>query len=186
MNIYFSIDVETDGPIPGLNSMLSLGCVAFKETGEEVSNFTINLERLPEARQDPSTMKWWKENHDAYVAATWDPQDPQLAMHDFREWVKDICAEHEAKGIPVAYPAAFDYMFVYWYMMYFLGNSSPFSFSCIDMKTVAMTKLGLPYNKCTKRKFPQTWFKGCPKHDHLAVNDAREQGIMFMNMLNEQ
>jgi len=37
--IYVSIDIEADGPIPGPYSMLSIGAVAFTPEGEEVGEY---------------------------------------------------------------------------------------------------------------------------------------------------
>ncbi len=54
--LYFSVDIESDGPIPIRNSMLSFGAAAFTEDGELVGKFTRNLELLPGATQDPKTM----------------------------------------------------------------------------------------------------------------------------------
>ena len=72
--VYFSTDVETDGPIPGPHSMLSLGAAAFsiewttppKVTG--VSTWTANLELLDGAKGDPETMKWWGSQPEAWAA----------------------------------------------------------------------------------------------------------------------
>ena len=41
--IYVSIDIESDGPVPGLNSMLSLGAVAFDPVGKVLSKFQRNM-----------------------------------------------------------------------------------------------------------------------------------------------
>ena len=48
----------------------------------------------------------------------------------------------------VAYPAGFDFLFVYWYLIHFVGRS-PFSFSALDMKTYAAALLKLPYRNAT-------------------------------------
>ena len=55
--IYVSTDVETDGPIPGMNSMLSFGSAAYLEDKTLVSTFTANLETMPDAKGDPKTME---------------------------------------------------------------------------------------------------------------------------------
>ena len=47
--IYVSTDVETDGPIPGPHSMLSLGSAAYTVDKKLVSTFSVNLETLPGA-----------------------------------------------------------------------------------------------------------------------------------------
>ena len=51
---YISTDIETDGPIPGPNSMLSFGSAAF-QGGKMISTFSANLVTLPNAAPDPRT-----------------------------------------------------------------------------------------------------------------------------------
>ncbi len=46
--VYLSIDVEADGPIPGPYSMLSFGIAAFSIDKVLLSTFTRNLEPLPQ------------------------------------------------------------------------------------------------------------------------------------------
>ena len=43
MSIYVVIDVEFDGPQPGLNSMISLGAVAINKNGVNFGDFEINF-----------------------------------------------------------------------------------------------------------------------------------------------
>jgi hypothetical protein len=83
----------------------------------------------------------------------------------------------------VGYPAAFDFMFVYWYLIRFVGRS-PFSFSALDIKTMAMVMLGKEYRASTKRNMPKRWFGQSP-HNHMALDDAIEQGQLFCTMLAE-
>ena len=54
--IYVSTDIETDGPVPGLNSMLSFGSAAYLADKTMISTFSANLEFLPGASGDPMTM----------------------------------------------------------------------------------------------------------------------------------
>ena len=58
--IYVSTDIEADGPIPGPNSMLSIGAAAFLHDKTLVSTFSANLEPLPGAAGDVKTMEWWE------------------------------------------------------------------------------------------------------------------------------
>jgi hypothetical protein len=88
-----------------------------------------------------------------------------------------------AKPVFVGYPAAFDFMFIYWYLMRFVGRS-PFSFSALDIKTMAMVMLGGEYRTSTKRNMPRRWF-GDSAHGHVALGDAVEQGYLFCAMLRE-
>ena len=46
--LYISTDVETDGPIPGPHSMLSIGSAAYTADKKILSTFSANLETLPE------------------------------------------------------------------------------------------------------------------------------------------
>jgi len=177
--IYVSTDVETDGPIPGVNSMLSLGSAAFLADKTLVGTFTANLETLPGATANPSTMEWWGSQPDAWAACREDPQPPEEVMQDYVEWLNQL----PGRPVFVGYPAAFDFMFVYWYLIRFAGKS-PFSFSALDIKTYAMAMLRTDYNESVKRNMPQRWFDAFP-HTHRALDDAIEQGALFCNMLAE-
>lgn len=75
------------------------------------------------------------------------------------------------------------FLFVYWYLIRFAGES-PFSHSALDLKTYAMAILGTEYRKSTKRNMPRQWFDAHP-HTHVALDDAIEQGALFCNMLRQ-
>ena len=49
--------------------------------------------------------------------------------------------------------AAFDFMFVYWYLIRFVGHS-PFSHSALDIKTFAMAMLRKGYRQSAKSGMP--------------------------------
>lgn len=178
--MFFSTDVEADGPIPGPHSMLSIGSAAFMN-GKLVDTFSANLELLENATPDPKTMDWWKTQPDAWDAHRIGTEHPQVAMTRFKNWIIKTSDKHNAKPVFVGYPAGFDFTFVYWYLMFFC-KESPFSFSALDIKTFAAATLNIPYRNATKRNFPKHWF-GKTKHNHVAVDDAVEQGELFMNIL---
>lgn len=177
--IYVSTDVETDGPIPGPHSMLSFGSAAYLPDKAIVSTFSANLETLPGASGDPKTMAWWKGRPEAWKACRRNLQPPERAMKQYASWLKSL----PGRPVFVAYPAAFDFMFVYWYLIRFAGES-PFSHSALDIKTYAMAMLKRNYRDSTKRDMPKRWFDRLP-HTHLALDDAIEQGALFCNMLAE-
>lgn len=182
--LYFSIDVETDGPIPGHNSMLSLGSAAFmEEHPEPIASFSRNLKELPDAEQHEGTMEWWKTQPEAWAACRKQTEDPRFVTEDFLNWVDSVSEANNRKPVCVAYPSGFDFMFVYWYLIRFTGRS-PFAFSCIDIKTYAMAMLKKGYRECSKKGMPKHWFPHAP-HTHKAIDDAIEQGMLFMNMLKE-
>ena len=175
--IYVSTDVETDGPIPGPNSMLSFASAAYTSGGELAATFSANLVTLPGAGGDPGTMSWWDGQPEAWAACRTDLEEPADAMARYRSWVDGL----PGKPVFVGYPAAFDFMFVYWYLIRFTG-ASPFSHSALDIKSYAMAVLGTPYRSTAKRTMPRAWFGDFP-HSHVALDDAIEQGALFCAML---
>ena len=177
MEVYVSTDVEADGPIPGPHSMLSFASAAYLVDKTLLRTFHANLDTLPGATGHPDTMAWWNEHREAYEATRKNTRPPAKVMPKYVEWLKEL----PGKPVFVGYPAAYDFMFVYWYLMKFAGES-PFSFSALDMKTLAMVILGREYRKIGKRNMPREWFDPTP-HTHIALDDSIEQGALFCNML---
>lgn len=177
--IYVSTDVEADGPIPGPHSMLSFASAAYRADKTLVATFTRNLETLAGAAPDPATQAWWDTQPAAWEACRRDLVAPEQAMRDYVAWLDEL------PGAPVfvGYPAAYDFLFVYWYLMRFAGRS-PFSHSALDIKTLAMALLGTGYRESAKRRMPRRWFDDLP-HTHVALDDALGQGALFCNMLRE-
>lgn len=179
--VYVSGDIETDGPIPGPNSMLSLGASASTSEKGLISTFSVNFQLLPGASPDPKTTKeFWDKNPEAWAACRVDPIDPRIAMDRFVSWVNKL----PGKPVFVGYPASFDFMFVYWYLIRFTGNS-PFSFSALDIKSYVSGMMATPFRESTKRNMPSRWFPKDRPHTHVALDDALEQGELYMNILKE-
>lgn len=178
--IYVSTDIEADGPIPGPHSMLSFASAAYAPDKTLVATFARNLETLPGAAAHPKTAAWWKTQPAAWEACRQDLHPPERALQEYAGWLQAL----PGKPVFVGYPAAFDFMFVYWYLMRFVGES-PFSHSALDIKTYAMSVLGCDYRAATKRNMPRSWFDDIP-HTHVALDDALGQGALFCNMLRER
>ena len=176
--IYVSTDIEADGPIPGPHSMLSFASAAYTKDKQLVDTFSANLETLPNAEADPSTKSWWDKNKTAWDACRRDLKKPKEVMSNYVAWLKRL----PGKPVFVGYPAAYDFMFVYWYLITFAGES-PFSHSALDIKTYAMAVLKKEYRQSTKRSMPKLWFDKLP-HTHVALDDAIEQGALFCNIMN--
>ncbi|HYO62388.1 MAG TPA: 3'-5' exoribonuclease [Pyrinomonadaceae bacterium] len=177
--VYVSTDVETDGPIPGPHSMLSLGSAAYDKDLNVITTFEANLETLPGASGHPDTMRWWESQPQAWAASRENAQTPEAAMRRYLGWLKSL------PGAPVfvAYPAAFDFMFVCWYLHRFAGEN-PFGWSALDIKTFAWTVLKKDFRDTTKSAMPRRWFEDLP-YTHKALDDALSQGALFRNMLRE-
>lgn len=177
MVVYISCDIETDGPIPNPNSMIQLGAASFDMEGSLLDTFTCNLEELPGGKKCEKTMNWWARQNGLYERTRENMLAPAKAMEMFDQWVR----EHNEKPVFVGYPVAWDFSFVYWYLINYIG-SSPFSHSALDIKTLAMVALGKDYRSVSKRNMPEDWFSE-DKHSHVAVEDAIEQGKLFFKVL---
>jgi hypothetical protein len=90
METYVSTDIETDGPIPGPNSMLSFGSAAFSPDERLLSTFEANLETLPGATGSPQTMAWWGRQPKAWAACREKVRDPADAMQAYVTWLKSL------------------------------------------------------------------------------------------------
>jgi hypothetical protein len=190
--IYVSVDIEADGPIPGHNSMLSFGAAAFDLTTTDprkpVSTFEVNLRRGEGTFEDPDTMAWWRNQPEAWAYLMKDRQDPFVAMPRFLDWTFKL----SASPVMVCYPV-YDFMFLHWYIMRYGGVAkSPYSFAALDVKTLAMVALGRfsgdAFKGTSKRTMDEVrpqWFEGQPKHDHTGLADAIGQGILFVNIMEE-
>jgi hypothetical protein len=124
-------------------------------------------------------MAWWAKRPEAWAASRLNPRNPAEAMRDYVQWLESL----PGQPVFVGYPAAFDFLFVYWYLIRFAGRS-PFSFAALDIKTMAMVLLHKEYRQSTKKNMPKRWFDPSP-HTHVALDDAIEQGALFCNMLAE-
>ncbi len=177
--IYVSTDIETDGPAPELNSMLSFASAAYLADKTLVGTFSANLETLGGARADPTTMAWWESQTSAWQACRCNLQPPAIIMPRYVSWLKGL----PGKPVFVGYPAVFDFMFITYYLHKFAGES-PFSYFALDIKTYAMVLMKKNLYDVNKDSMPKHWFDDLP-YTHIALDDAVSQGALFCNMLAE-
>lgn len=187
--IYISVDVETDGPIPGDFNMVSLGaslCGKFKSwagwqrTG---GGNTFYRELLTAVPGDPDTRRWLEGQ--GFEVDSPQAIHPATAMRHFKEWVEGLADTFEARPVFVAYPLGFDWSFTHWYFEHYLGpKSDPFGFSnALDIKTLFMAKSGRALLGSTKRSMPRQVKKVETPHTHNAKDDAVGQGELFTNLM---
>ncbi len=180
--IYISTDIEADGHIPGFSSMLSFASAAFLKDKTLIDTYSANLDTLPGAVQDPDVMAWWSKNdrnRKAWMACREDTQPPEVVMPEYAKWLDAL----PGKPIFIGFPASYDFMFVYWYLIRFNGKS-PLTFAALDIKTYAMAMLKCDYKRSAKRNYPRHWFGKTP-NTHIAIDDAIAQGELFCNILKE-
>ena len=191
--IYFSTDVETNGPIPGPFSMLSLGSAAYRlrpdNTFVLLSTFSINFETLPYATEDTDTMNFWAKHPDAYAATRQQTETPVAAMRRFVAWIDEVVSsqskdsDRKIRPVFVGYPAGEAKR-----AAVKEPNQVPVNkheIEALDAKTYAAAVLKTPYHRVGKREMPPHWFAAERPHTHVGIDDAIEQGEMFMRMLVE-
>jgi len=182
---YISVDVEADGPCPGVNSMLQFGAVFYDSEGNVLEEYSANIYPIEGAVEDPDTMAWWQKQAEK-TPGLWDSMMAdrvvaKLAMERFQTIVRRIARERKESPVIIAYPAGYDFTYTYWYLCKFLGQSCV-GFSAIDMKTMAMCLLQKTYHDSAKKRFPRSWFNPALKHTHNALEDAKGQGYIFFQM----
>ncbi|RWK46559.1 MAG: exonuclease [Mesorhizobium sp.] len=183
-DVYFSADVETDGPIPGPFSMLSFAFVyAGKYDGKRFERPT-SYDKVFYKELSPISTEFQVEalkvsglDRDRLVL---EGANPIAAMSDAFRWIKLISGD--AYPVLVAYPLSFDWNWLYWYFMKFAQNGSPFDYSrCFDIKTAFAVKSAIPIAEAGRSHLP-TNLASTKKHTHHAIDDAIEQAEIFANV----
>ena len=179
MDIYFSADVETDGPSPGPYSMLSFGIVL-------AGTFDGNKFRRP--AEEKTFYRELRPISDQYEAEALrvngldrerlqtEGSPAEVSMREAAEWIASLCGS--AKPVLVAYPLGFDWMWLSWYFLRFTG-ASPFRHSQgFDIKTAYAAKAGVPISRAGRSQLPPELVPDAP-HTHQALDDARHQAEIF-------
>ena len=170
-DIYLSLDIEANGPIPGPCAMLSLGAAAFHIDGQLLGTFSRNLLPLEGSSSHPDTDAFWAKNPEAYAATQVDRRDPTEAMRDYDSFLRGL----PKRPVLMGYPSAYDHIWHSWYLHKFVG-ADYYGHRSLDLKTYGCALLRVPFGQAAKREFPAHWFDGV--HDHVALSDAIGQGIM--------
>lgn len=184
MDVYFSADVETDGPIPGRYSMLSIGIVragtfdgkTFERPERYDQTFYTELQPISDQFQNEA-LKINGLDRDRLLR---EGKHPELAMADAARFI------HESAGngrpVLVAYPLSFDWTWLYWYFTAFYAKGSPFDHSrCFDIKTAFAVKAQLPIASAGRSRLPEQ-LRTTRQHSHHALDDAIEQAEIFANI----
>jgi hypothetical protein len=186
-SLYFSVDIEADGPIPGPYSMLSLGAAVagrqdvdgYEPADPEKDTFYRELRPISEGFV-PQALAVSGLDRERLTA---EGSEPAAAMAAFGVWVGEVCEAYGgAQPVMCGYPASYDWTFLYWYLLRFTG-ASPFGHSgCLDMKTLYAVKARLPLRAVTKSAMPRELLSA-RRHTHHALDDAIEQAELFSNLM---
>jgi DNA polymerase III epsilon subunit-like protein len=189
-DVYFSADIETDGPIPGPFSMLSFALV-FAGTYDgrtfvapsdpRETTFSALLRPISEQFEEEAL----QVNGIDRARLLTEGRDPAEAMSAAATWVSRIAGG--GRPILVAYPLSFDWTFLYWYFVRFLtGQKPPFNHSgCFDLKTAFATRTRRPVAR-SGRDYLLKYFGISSYHPHEALEDAVEQAQLFARVFTLQ
>jgi len=188
VDVYFSADVETDGPIPGPFSILSFALVyagrfdgsRFERARDPRLTFYRELKPISDSF-DPEALRVNGLDRDRLIKSG---QDPEQAMTDACLWIRDVASSD--RPVLVAYPLSFDWSWLYWYFVRFSAQGSPFGYSrCFDIKTAVAVKRRIPIAAAGRSQLSEP-LRSDRKHSHNALDDAIEQAEIFANVFESE
>ncbi len=185
--IYFSIDVEASGPVPGLYNLISIGVVA------------VHPERQGgDVRHRKGAEKYWELKP---IYHGWDPEaekvhrlsrehleknglPPRQVMLELRDFTRDICRNGE-RPVFVGHNAPFDWMHVNYYF-HALDVDNPYGYNAMDTKAYAGGKHQLLWTDTNKENLLEIYPNlVAPPEElvHNALVDARFQAELLISLL---
>jgi ribonuclease T len=173
---YFSVDVETAGPIPSRYSLLSIGaCLVFDPS----NRFYVELQPV----NDKFTAEALQITGLDMTQLKANGLEPREALERFSDWVNQNTPTGE-KPVFVAFNAPFDWMFVAEYFYRYLGHN-PFGHKALDIKAYYMGQNNTLWNQTGYEKIT-SHFDIQASLPHNALEDAMIQALIFRAMLAEQ
>lgn len=188
--IYFCIDCESSGPVPGLFNLISLGVVAVhrNQEGPQAGKHRLGAERYWELQL---ANDGWEDEAERihklsreHLAKNGLP--PKQVLEELRAWTLGICKNGE-KPLFVGHNAPFDWMFVNYYFHAF-GVQNPYGYNALDTKAMATGKHRLSWPDSNKEKLLELYprLKAPDEHMvHNALADAKFQAEILVSLLDE-
>lgn len=172
---FFSVDVETSGPVPGIYSLLAIGACRVDDPSVE-----FYAELRPETTvADAGAIAVHGLSPERLIAEGEPPAD---AMLRFAEWV-EVSTPPGGRAVFVAFNAAFDWMFVAESLWRHAGRN-PFGHAALDVKALAMGTFGIRWSD-TSFDAVAARVGVAYRLPHHALEDARLQAEVFRRILTQ-
>jgi len=169
-NAWFSVDIEANGPAPGLFSMIQIGVVYIDPEGKLDKTFYGELQPLHNSHV-PRALKVVGVSHGETIKYP----DAGETMDKLFGWLYDT-APDESSLCMLADNAGFDWMFVNWYFHKFL-KGNPFGHSCLSL-----TSLYKGFVKDSRKSFKHL---RKTKHTHHPVDDAKGNAEALLALIDD-
>jgi ribonuclease T len=169
--VFFSVDIEASGPIPGRYSMLCLGACL---VDDPAISFYAELQPITENAVPAALSVIGRSFEEFYRTG----DDPRSVMSRFAAWI----TQHAGADAPVfvGFNAAFDWSFVNWYFLMYC-DANPFGVSALDIKSYYMALCGVTWRDTRSARIAPKFQPATPA-THDALDDARAQADMFRKM----
>jgi hypothetical protein len=190
--IFLSFDIESDGPTPMINNLLSIGIVGITIDEKIVFEYEANIEPLATHVQDNQCMQtfWLKsEQKLAWEHLQTNRRNYIEVFEELGLKLKELDSKYKLKF--VAHPACFDWMFVKCY--YELAKSNSHDKGCfydIGYQCECASTLWNCYKQSNKlssqqaNKLFKEWGEFDENSNHMALSDATVQGKFYIKLLN--
>lgn len=182
---YFSVDLETSGPVPGRHNLLSIGLTHVRRlqgSYQPMASHYVELRPVfPEFEEAAMRVNGLDRER-----LEKEGRPPAEAMKALVTWV-DEQNQSRQRPVFVAHNAPFDWMF--WaYHVGHAGLENPFGFSALDTKALAMGALGLPWEDTSLKTVAGLVHASHPDPSqlHHAGEDARHTARVFCALMNRR
>jgi hypothetical protein len=182
--IFASFDVESDGDNPLTHSMVSLGVALFIESSNNIGQqspfdtFYVTIRQQEGKDAQESTMNnFWSKRPLQWAHVTDNPDEPSEAMRKLAKWLR----KYENRTMRwIASPAHFDWMFLKCYYECYGPSQKPsIGYECYDM--ASMIRAHCVENNLNPSTLKRSLSQDMP-YTHNALDDAKYQGVVYMNM----
>ena len=185
--VYFCIDCEASGPVPGLFNLISLGVVEVRRN-PATGKHARGASRYWEIKTSYPGWEAEAEGIHKLSRAHLDQNgvEAKAMLEDLRKFTLGICKENE-KPLFVGHNAPFDWMFVNYYFHAF-GVKNPYGYNALDTKAMATGKHRLSWPDSNKEKLLELYPRlKAPEAGmvHNALADAEFQADILIALLDD-